>query len=86
MLSKDGPAKSEFKDLQLAKALEFLGEKLGIDKAGEKKTEPKDKDNEKDAKKEADKKKSAAAEQLKTLNRLLRTARQELRIDISAAT
>ncbi len=40
VLSKQGPPKSDFEDRQLAKGVEFIREKLGLDKPGEKKTEP----------------------------------------------
>lgn len=92
VLTKEGPPKSDYKDEQLAKALEFLNEKLGKDAAATKKTEAEKKpeadtktSNKQPKKTAGSTKQTAAARRLQLLRRAMRAATVTFRIYVGSA-
>lgn len=82
VISEEGPPESDFQDVQLSKALDYLREKLGAAAAAEKKTDP----NADGEKKNAETSKAAAAaERLETLRRAASRGRLKLRIYVGSA-
>ncbi|MBT4866525.1 MAG: S41 family peptidase [Planctomycetaceae bacterium] len=91
VLSKEGPPKSDFKDEQLAKALEFLSGKLGKDAAAEKKTESDKKTDAKTSSTAPKKtakaiKQTAAARRFESLRRAMRAATVKYRVYVGSAS
>ena len=91
VLSKEGPPKNDFKDEQLAKALEFLSGKLGKDAAAKKKTDGDKKDDAKTSATQPKKtaksiKQTAAAQRLELLRRAMRAATVKFRVYVGSAT
>jgi carboxyl-terminal processing protease len=84
VLVKEGPPKSEFKDDQLAKALEYLNEKVGGAAAAQESNNAGDKTSQTDS--AASDEQAAAAKRLENFKRALIRAKEGLGIYVGSAT